>query len=80
MDRLKLFEKPTLKQPLTVLGFGGWADAGNVSTLSLAYLRESENAAKIGFIDVSDLLNHTIHRPFVTIEGGFIKELEMPSF
>ncbi|MCS7138211.1 MAG: PAC2 family protein [Candidatus Caldarchaeum sp.] len=80
MKRLSLFDKPSLKNPLTILGFGGWADAGNVSTLSLAYLRESENAAKLGYIDVHDLLDHTHHRPFVTIEGGFIKELEMPSF
>ncbi|MCS6770154.1 MAG: PAC2 family protein [Candidatus Caldarchaeum sp.] len=80
MKRLNLVDSPSLKNPLTIMGFGGWADAGNVSTMSLAYLRESENAANLGFIDVSDLVDHTYHRPIVSIEGGFIKELAMPSF
>ncbi|MEM0440411.1 MAG: PAC2 family protein [Candidatus Caldarchaeum sp.] len=80
LSRLKLSDRPGLQRPLTVLGFGGWADAGNVSTLSLAYLKEAEDAVRLGFIDVGDLIDHTNHRPFVTIEGGFIKELEMPSF
>lgn len=80
LSRLKLLNRPELKKPFTIIGFGGWADAGNVSTLSLAYLKEAEDAARLGYIDVGDLVDHTEHRPFVTIEGGFIKELEMPSF
>ncbi|MEM1946625.1 MAG: PAC2 family protein [Candidatus Caldarchaeum sp.] len=80
MSRLKLEASPSLKNPLTVIGFGGWADAGNVSSLSILYLKESENAGRLGYIDLDDLVDHTAHRPYVTIEGGFIKQLQMPSF
>ncbi|MEM0383587.1 MAG: PAC2 family protein [Candidatus Caldarchaeum sp.] len=80
MSRLRLVERPLLKRPVVVVGFGGWADAGNVSTLSLLYLREAENSARLGYVDVGDLLDHTQHRPYVAIEGGFIKHLEMPAF
>jgi predicted ATP-grasp superfamily ATP-dependent carboligase len=80
LSRLVLYKTPDMKNPITVVGFGGWADAGNVSTLSLAYLRESEGAMELGRIEASDLIDHTQHRPVVTIEGGFIKEIRMPGW
>jgi predicted ATP-grasp superfamily ATP-dependent carboligase len=80
LSRLVLYKTPDMKNPITVVGFGGWADAGNVSTLSLAYLRESEGAMELGRIETSDLIDHTQHRPVVTIEGGFIREIRMPGW
>ncbi|MDW8041898.1 MAG: PAC2 family protein [Nitrososphaerota archaeon] len=80
MKRLNLIRVPQLKDPMTIMGFGGWADAGNVSTLALAYLKDSEGAAEMGRLEVSDLIDHTQHRPIVTIEGGFIKDLKLPTF
>jgi len=80
MNRLSLIKNPELHDPVIFIGLAGWADAGNVSSLSIYYLREITSASYLGSIDMSDHIDLTHHRPIVTIENGMIKEITMPSF
>ncbi|MCS7146409.1 MAG: PAC2 family protein [Aigarchaeota archaeon] len=77
---LHLRSTPDMKSPVMIVGFAGWPDAGGVSSLSVTYLRDSLNANQIGYIDMSQFIDHTQHRPHVVIEDGILKMIGMPSF
>jgi predicted ATP-grasp superfamily ATP-dependent carboligase len=77
---LNLISRPKMKSPVMVAGLSGWPDAGGVSSLSVAYLRDTLNASLIGTIELSSFIDHTQHRPIVLIEDGVIKSIAMPGF
>jgi Archaeal enzymes of ATP-grasp superfamily len=77
---LNLFSYPKVKSPVLIVGLAGWPDAGGVSSLSVAYLKDVLNASLIGTIELSDFIDHTQHRPIVVIEGGMVRSLTMPRF
>ncbi|MEM0381753.1 MAG: PAC2 family protein [Nitrososphaerota archaeon] len=77
---LHLRSSPEMKNPAIIIGFAGWPDAGGVSSLSVAYLKDSLNASHIGYIEMSEFIDHTQHRPIVVIEDGFLKSIGMPAF
>jgi proteasome assembly chaperone (PAC2) family protein len=38
MDEIHYFAEPSLHEPALVAGFGGWGNAGEVATSTIAYL------------------------------------------
>lgn len=79
MEKIRIFEKPTLKAPVLVLGFGGWANGGEVSTGIVAYLIKQLGAKKFAEIDPEPFYVFTISRPETQIEEGMVLEHEMPT-
>jgi proteasome assembly chaperone (PAC2) family protein len=81
MEGLILYEECQLRNPCLIAGFSGWANAGEVSTMSLMYLISGLKAKKLAKIDGEDfyiLTTTEVHRPVTKIEKGIIKELELP--
>ncbi|HEX41066.1 MAG TPA: PAC2 family protein, partial [Phycisphaerales bacterium] len=50
-EKLRIFEKPELKQPRLLVGFSGWMDGGEVSTGTVRYLIDRLDAEKFAEID-----------------------------
>ena len=46
MDHLHALEKPSLTNPNVVVGFSGWANAGDISTGPISYLNTRLQAVK----------------------------------
>jgi len=81
MEGLILYGECELKNPCLIAGFSGWANAGEVSTITLSYLISELKAKKLAEIDGEDfyiLTTTEAHRPIARIEKGIIKELELP--
>jgi predicted ATP-grasp superfamily ATP-dependent carboligase len=87
-DILCIHECPVLERATLVLAFSGWMDGGDVSTGTVRRLVDLLHAKPIAEIDAEPFTIYhvpgpmevaALFRPFVEIEGGLIKELDMPS-
>jgi proteasome assembly chaperone (PAC2) family protein len=79
MENLVVYETPELRQPVLVAGFGGWADAAEVSTGVVSYLVQRLKAKKFAEILQEGFYVTSSLRPMVTIEGGLIAALKFPT-
>jgi len=76
MEGLILYETPELQRPCLVAGFSGWANAAEVSTGVVTYLRTKLGASKFAHISPEEFYDFSVLRPLVTIEAGLIKRVE----
>jgi len=79
MEVISFEEEPSLNKPLLVMGISGWADAGEISSGSLSYLRTSLKARRFACIPTERFYNFTKLRPVVTLEDGLIHSITFPS-
>lgn len=77
--RFIIYEEPELKDPILVLGFRGWADAGKISSGCIGYLVKKLGAKKFGEIMPDDFYILQNSRPLGWIKDGVIEKLEWPS-
>jgi proteasome assembly chaperone (PAC2) family protein len=79
MGELILRNRPELKDPYLVIGFGGWGNAGEVGTSVVRYLRDRLNAKKFGEIAPEEFYDFTTVRPLIDVEDGVVRRLKMAS-
>ncbi len=61
-----------------LVGFGGWPNAGEVSTWVITYLLRTFNASKCAEIRPESFYDLVQQRPVVAIEGGRIRSVQFP--
>ncbi len=66
---------PELKDPVLVMGYHGWPNAGGVSSDTLCYLMEILKPRLIARFDEEAFLNYGSDRPVAQIEDGIIHDL-----
>ena len=80
---INLWEKPTAKEMVMVVGWRQWADAGSISSTLPEYLIEQTGAHKIGAFEDSGYYlfqlpgTHHLLRPVIKIEDGYRQSLEV---
>lgn len=80
MDRsLRLHVEPDFRDPILVLAFDGWNDAGGAATHAAQYLVEGLASAPLAEIDGEEYYDFTVRRPEVRVEGGE-RLIEWPVF
>lgn len=67
---------PELKDPVLVMGYHGWPNAGGVSSDTLCYLMEILKPKLVARFDEEAFLNYGSDRPVAQIEDGIIHELD----
>ncbi len=75
---LLLYERPDLFRPWLIAGFKGWIDAGDVSSRSVAFLREKLGARRFAEIQSDGFYQFRDLRPAVVVEGGLIRQIDFP--
>ncbi len=78
MSFLKYYKKPKLDQPLVIVGFNGWANAGDVVSRSISYIIQKLNAPIFAEIKPDRFFNFESSRPMVEIQGGQIVSFVKP--
>jgi proteasome assembly chaperone (PAC2) family protein len=87
-DLLHFLHRPALDEATLVLAFSGWMDGGDVSTGTVRRLVDLLGAKPIARIDPEPFYIYNfpgpmevaaLFRPRIEIEGGLVKEIEMPS-
>jgi hypothetical protein len=70
MDELRWEERPTLRDPVAVMAFAGWFDAGSAATGAVEWLRDELDAELVAWIDPDGYFDFTQQRPEVEIVDG----------
>lgn len=74
-EHIILLQRPELVRPVLIAGFGGWPNAGEVSTGVLSYLIKELNPIKIAEIPPDDFYDFTSQRPIGYIEDGLVQRI-----
>ncbi len=75
-SKVNWHEIPTLKAPILVAGFRGWADAASVSSDTLQFLMDMLKPQTAATISDEPFVHYTTDRPIAQVENGIIHELE----
>lgn len=78
MEDLRWDERPELRQPVMVMAFRGWNDAGNSASHAVEYLVEQLGAKKLGSLDPDPYYDFTQARPHTRPVGEYERELTWP--
>lgn len=76
MSNLTVLETPELRRPKVLAGFSGWANAGEVSSGAVSYLKSKLNPTKFAELDPDPFYDFTNARPYGKISEGVIKSLD----
>ncbi|MFQ5873325.1 MAG: PAC2 family protein [Dehalococcoidia bacterium] len=79
MEILRILETPSLRSPHVVAGFSGWANAGEVSTGTVSYLRAKLKAVKYAELEPDPFYDFTTTRPTTTISEGVVQRFSFVS-
>jgi len=72
-------EVPQLDEPVLVLAFEGWSDAGDAASTALRWLRDRCASEPLAEIDGEDFYDFTETRPQVHLEDGVTRTIEWPT-
>ncbi|MBW2618383.1 MAG: PAC2 family protein, partial [Deltaproteobacteria bacterium] len=79
MEEVKFLAQPKLKGTVAVLCFAGWANAGEVGTSTLTFLKEAVGPAVLAEIEADPFYDFTAHRPSGCVSKGRVTSLTRPS-
>ncbi len=77
-DVVRWEHRPKLRQPVLVVAFEGWSDAGDAASLAARYLAETWAARRFATIDPEDFFDFTVTRPDVRITEGRNRVIDWP--
>jgi predicted ATP-grasp superfamily ATP-dependent carboligase len=84
---VEIHEIPSLRNPIMVIAFGGWSDAGEAATGVITHLLsnlngeinpDEFNASLIAEVDSEDYYDFQVNRPLIYIDGSMVRSLTWP--
>jgi proteasome assembly chaperone (PAC2) family protein len=78
MDKVAYLEVPALHRAQLIIGFEGWPNAGEVSSLTIQHLIQSLGAKRFASIPSEEFYQFSTSRPTATIKEGRVVELKFP--
>lgn len=79
-DPLTFESRPSLRNPVLLVAFAGWSDAGASATTAVRYLAEQLLAKKFASIDPEEFYDFSVQRPMVRLNENKIREIHWPSY
>lgn len=79
MNPLIIEKLPMLRQPVLILAFSGWNDAGEAATSAAQFLCSRLNAEKFASLDPEEFYNFAELRPRVRLVKGRQREIFWPA-
>ncbi|RBY84819.1 PAC2 family protein [Blastococcus sp. TF02A-26] len=70
---------PELTDPVVVVAFEGWNDAGDAATGALEHLELIWDATPLAALDPEDYYDFQVNRPTVSLVGGVSRRIEWPT-
>lgn len=81
---MEMYQIPSLRDPIMLIAFSGWSDAGEASTGVLTHLMHSiasidEQAPQIiGEVDSEEYFDFQVARPLILIDESMVRKLTWP--
>ena len=79
-DALQLHVEPTLHEPVLLLAFDGWNDAGDAATTAARFVEEALPSAPLAEIDPEEYYDFTVRRPIVSRGDDEERHIAWPSY
>jgi predicted ATP-grasp superfamily ATP-dependent carboligase len=79
-DPLAFESRPPLRNPILLLSFAGWSDAGAAATTAVRYVSDQLLGQKFASIDSEDFYDFSVQRPIVRLSERKIREIHWPSY
>lgn len=78
---MKIHQIPELRNPVAILAFNGWSDAGEAATGAITHLLNSANSHEslIAEMNSEDFYDYQQIRPMVFINNSQIRQLKWPN-
>jgi proteasome assembly chaperone (PAC2) family protein len=70
---------PRLTDPVVVVAFEGWNDAGDAATGAVEHLELIWDATPLAALDPEDYYDFQVNRPTVSLVGGVSRRIEWPT-
>src|SRR5215813_12420657 len=79
MSALTIEELPTLTDPVLIVAFAGWNDAGGSATHAAQFLVQRLQARRFASLDPEEFYNFSELRPQVRLRDGLYREVIWPT-
>ncbi len=79
MSALIIEELPTLTNPVLVVAFAGWNDAGSAATHATQFLVQKLQARRFASLEPEEFYNFSELRPQVQLRDGLYREVSWPA-
>lgn len=78
MGSLQWLHRPVLDQPVALIAFEGWGDAGESASQAVAEFLERLDAELCAIIDPEDHFDFQVRRPYVELDPAGIRSISWP--
>jgi predicted ATP-grasp superfamily ATP-dependent carboligase len=79
VSALRWTQRPDVDQPVIVVAFEGWNDAGEAASHAVAYLASRWDATEFVTIDPEEFYDFTVTRPQTRIVDGDVRAIDWPT-
>ena len=78
MSSLQWLTRPILRDPVALIAFEGWGDAGDSASLAAERFLETFDSEKIAFFDPDEHYDFQVRRPMVFVNEGGTRNIDWP--
>jgi hypothetical protein len=78
MSSLQWLKRPVLRDPLALIAFEGWGDAGDSASLAAERFLDTYDSDLIATIDPDEHYDFQVRRPMVVLDEGGTKRIDWP--
>src|SRR3970282_223763 len=78
MASLQWLDRPTLQNPVALIAFEGWGDAGESASQAAAEFLDKLDAEMFAIIDPDDHFDFQVRRPIVELDATGIRSISWP--
>ncbi len=78
MASLQWLDRPVLRNPVALMAFEGWGDAGESASQAVASFIEHSDAELIAVIDPDDHFDFPVRRPMVELDSEGVRNITWP--
>ncbi len=80
IEPLSFESRPTLKNPVLLLSFAGWSDAGASATTAVRYICDQLLARHFASIDPEEFYDFSVQRPIARLTEQKQREIHWPTY
>jgi proteasome assembly chaperone (PAC2) family protein len=78
MSSLQWLDRPVLDDPVALIAFEGWGDAGDSASLAAIRVLEAFDSELVATIDPDEHYDFQVRRPMVVLEEGGTRRIDWP--
>lgn len=78
MTSIQWLDRPTLRNPVAIVAFQGWGDAGNASSMASDHFLEELDGSVFATVDSDDFFDFQVARPQIELDEDGRRLLDWP--